>query len=336
MSHFAKTSFRCLLLVGLIIVNYSCRKEEVPTLITSSITNITASRAECGGTVTDEGIWTVTACGVCWSTKPKPTVVDSKTVDGGGVGNFKSRIGGLNEGTVYYVRAYATNSSGTGYGNEITFTTITSIIPVTGLVGYYPFNGSAEDMISNTNNGTVSGATPATDRFGYTGSAYYFDGVSNTITGTTLNWPSGNSARTISVWVKLSSLTANGENNLLLSYGPEIEHNLNDLYFQITPENGKRIFYGGYFDDIYSSYDYTTNIWYNVVGTFDGTIAKLYINGDLKTQGNKSGWNTINTDFHFGGWSNAKSFINGTLDDIRIYNRELNQNEILLLFNEIP
>jgi trimeric autotransporter adhesin len=330
-----KGFIQCLILI-VIPVFSSCRKEEVPTLTTLSVFNISSSRAESGGIITDEGIWKVRTRGVCWSTNPKPTISDFKSVDGDGAGSFDSRLTSLNEGTVYYVRAYATNSSGTGYGNEITFRTITPTVPLNGLVAYYPFNGNASDQISNSNYGTVNGASPGTDRFGFPNSAYYFDGVNNMITGKTYNWPTANSARTISIWVKLSSLPANGEDNLLISYGTETAHNLNDLYFQNMQEQGKRIFFGGYFDDIYCTYDYSINTWYNVTGTFDGTIARLYINSELKAEGNKSGWNTINSDFHFGGWYNSKSFIHGTLDDIRIYNRELTQEEILMLYNEIP
>ena len=66
----------------------------------------------------------VTARGVCWSTSSIPTTADSKTVDGTGIGSFKSAITGLASGTTYYVRSYATNSAGTIYGTEVSFTTL--------------------------------------------------------------------------------------------------------------------------------------------------------------------------------------------------------------------
>jgi len=65
----------------------------------------------------------VTDRGVCWSTNPTPTITDSKTNDGAGAGSFMSSITGLIEGTHYYVRAYAMNSVGTSYGNEVVFST---------------------------------------------------------------------------------------------------------------------------------------------------------------------------------------------------------------------
>lgn len=69
----------------------------------------------------------VTARGVCWSTTPNPVVTGNHTIDGTGSGIFTSNITGLIASTVYYVRAYATNSVGTAYGNEISFTTTVTI-----------------------------------------------------------------------------------------------------------------------------------------------------------------------------------------------------------------
>jgi len=76
-----------------------------------------------GGTVTAEGGSPVTARGVCWSTSANPTISNSRTNDGGGPGSFASEISGLSPNTTYHVRAYATNSVGTAYGNDVTFTT---------------------------------------------------------------------------------------------------------------------------------------------------------------------------------------------------------------------
>ena len=94
-----------------------------PTVTTASVGNTTETTATCGGTVTDGGYDAVTARGVCWATEPNPTVADSHTSDGIGTGTFNSSISGLTAGTTYYVRAYATNSVGTSYGEEVTFTT---------------------------------------------------------------------------------------------------------------------------------------------------------------------------------------------------------------------
>ena len=83
-----------------------------------------------GGNVTSDGGGTVTERGVCWRTTPNPTIADDTTVDGSGTGTFTSDLLPLTENTTYYVRAYATNSAGTAYGNEEVFTTIADFVMV--------------------------------------------------------------------------------------------------------------------------------------------------------------------------------------------------------------
>ena len=98
----------------------------VPVLTTAAVSAITETTAQCGGTVTSHGGEAVMARGVCWSTSPTPTVAGSKTDDGLGTGSFTSSITGLTADTPYHVRAYATNSVGTGYGEIKTFQTESS------------------------------------------------------------------------------------------------------------------------------------------------------------------------------------------------------------------
>ena len=93
------------------------------TVSTNNVTDITATSAVCGGNVTSDGGNAVTARGICWSTSSNPTTSDNTTYNGGGTGSFTANIAGLDEGTTYYVRAYAVNSQGTAYGQEKSFTT---------------------------------------------------------------------------------------------------------------------------------------------------------------------------------------------------------------------
>jgi len=99
----------------------------LPTLITSSVSSVTTNSAECGGNISHDGGASVTARGVCWNLTQNPTISDLHTSDGAGTGSFSSYITGLNAGTTYYVRAYATNSAGTAYGGQQTFTTTSTI-----------------------------------------------------------------------------------------------------------------------------------------------------------------------------------------------------------------
>ena len=97
-----------------------------PVVTTNAVSDIQATSATCGGNVTSDGGATVTARGVCWSTSQNPTISNSKTTDGSGTGSFTSTISGLSKNTTYYVRAYATNSIGTSYGEQRSFTTVGS------------------------------------------------------------------------------------------------------------------------------------------------------------------------------------------------------------------
>jgi len=113
-----------LLVIGLFLVfALGCIKEEVPTVSTTEITNVTMSSAISGGYVEDDGGMGIIDCGICWSTNDNPTIADNKTIDTLGAFGFESSITGLEANTTYYVRAYATNSVGTGYGNVISFKT---------------------------------------------------------------------------------------------------------------------------------------------------------------------------------------------------------------------
>jgi len=108
----------------------TCKKkaeDTPPTITTTTITNITETTATGGGNVTAQGSSSVTARGVCWSTSSNPTTSSAHTTDGSGTGSFTSNINGLTANTPYYVRAYATNSAGTSYGNQVSFTTTGSI-----------------------------------------------------------------------------------------------------------------------------------------------------------------------------------------------------------------
>lgn len=121
-----------LFVVLLLSFLFSCKKETIktaPTATISAVTNITATSASSGGDITADGGAAITARGVCWSTNQSPTMSDSKTSNGSGTGSFTSSITGLTPGATYNIKAYATNSVGTGYSSQSTFTTL-ALAPV--------------------------------------------------------------------------------------------------------------------------------------------------------------------------------------------------------------
>ena len=101
----------------------------LPTVTTTAVSSITETTATSGGAVTNNGGANVTAWGVCWSTSPNPTTAGNYLQNNGSSVGFSSLLNGLTLGTTYYIRAFATNSAGTAYGNEISFTTIIVVIP---------------------------------------------------------------------------------------------------------------------------------------------------------------------------------------------------------------
>jgi hypothetical protein len=125
-----KLSALLLTMFGILFLSSSCNKDkeeinlDAPKITTKSVHTITPTSAIGGGSVVSEGTSEVTIKGVCWSTSPNPTINDSKTNHGSGKADFDSQIPSLQPSTTYFVRAYATNEHGTGYGEEISFKTL--------------------------------------------------------------------------------------------------------------------------------------------------------------------------------------------------------------------
>ena len=146
-------------LFGMVTMFQGCKKATVPELTTTDVTSITLNSAVSGGTITTDGGEDITEKGVCWSISADPTIADSKTSDGTGSASFTSNLVGLAEGTLYYVRAYATNSVGTAYGNEVTFTTsqVTgAVLTTTEAISITPTSAVAGGNVTDAGGGTVS------------------------------------------------------------------------------------------------------------------------------------------------------------------------------------
>jgi len=112
-------------------ISFTTLTAPFPALSTVFPVAITNESYSSGGTITSDNGFAVTARGVCWNTTQHPTVTDSHSSDGSGTGSFSSIMTGLTAGTFYYFRAYATNSYGTGYGNELYITVPAALNPAT-------------------------------------------------------------------------------------------------------------------------------------------------------------------------------------------------------------
>jgi hypothetical protein len=115
------------LLIGFVIISISCKKNEIKMVpkLTASVTNVQTTTAIGSGKIIDKGGEEIIVSGFCWSTNQKPTTADNKSTSAYGSfqSSFDCSITGLAPNTIYYLRGYSTNSVGTGYSDEISFTT---------------------------------------------------------------------------------------------------------------------------------------------------------------------------------------------------------------------
>jgi Concanavalin A-like lectin/glucanases superfamily len=231
--------------------------------------------------------------------------------------------------TTYYWKIKANTNNGISESNVWRFTTLGGL-PTNGLMAYYPFNGNANDESGSLNHGQNNGATLTDDRFYNSQKAYWFNGSNSYINVTHSSSLQPTTGITLSAWVKFNTLsragsilvkgTANSFGMYSLRYdsiGQKLDFQINFLdYIQGQPK-------------IVSSNTYLqTYQWYNVIGIFDGSYMKIYING--QSENSLYMPKTLGSNFSDLkiGRSAEGSFLNGDLDDIRIYNRALNDMEI--------
>lgn len=261
----------------------------LPTVNTAAIASITSSTALSGGNISSDGGAAVIARGICWSTATNPLNTGSHTIDGSGIGSFVSSITGLAPSTVYYLRAYAVNSSGTGYGNELTFTTSPSTTPTSVNICGNVWMTKNLDVTKFRKGDDIPQVTdPTTWLFLTTGAWCYYnnDPSTNALYGKLYNWHAVNDPRGLAPtgwhvpseteWTTLSNCLG-GEN---LSGGPLKEDGLinwaapnagatNSTGFKGLP-GGKRANDGafgalGYYGVFWSSSDW---VLYNAKGRF--------------------------------------------------------------------
>jgi uncharacterized protein (TIGR02145 family) len=119
-----KSSIKLSTLILSLFLVYSCKEKSIPPVLsTTSATEITSKTAVLGGVITDDGGAAIILKGVCWNTSENPTIDNLKTIESGESLSFVSNLLQLTPATLYYARAYATNSSGISYGNSVSFTT---------------------------------------------------------------------------------------------------------------------------------------------------------------------------------------------------------------------
>ncbi len=125
MKNILKIIFIVFISVAFVVIMHSCKKDKAtpPILTTAEPSEITQKTVTSGGNITSDGGEEIIIAGICWSNSANPSVKDKHTNDTRELGSFTSNLIGLTPNTKYYIRAYAYNKAGAGYGNEITFTT---------------------------------------------------------------------------------------------------------------------------------------------------------------------------------------------------------------------
>jgi hypothetical protein len=228
----------------------------LPEVETTAITPITSTTASGGGNVTYDGGSYVTARGICWCSSPYPTTSNSKTTDGTGKGIFTSSINGLKPYTKYYVRAYATNITGTVYGNVKTFTTLNDLptIIITNPLDYSIVDGTVsiiadssvtaspvefyidENFLGNGVLNTASDNNSVSTTFNINNSKYLFIDSNNYLKNIETN---GNIKSVFDTDIKVNDVSLNKFGEIFIELKEEItlENNLSSKYIKIELTN---------------------------------------------------------------------------------------------------
>lgn len=190
--------------------NYS-----LPSVTTTDVTDITHTTAVGGGVVTDDGGAPDTERGVCWSMFPNPTISDNYVNSGYGIGSYTVDITDLTDNTTYYVRAYATNSAGTSYGNEVSFTTVPANFPIGAINGVFSVSATQQVYFSRGN----MQYKPSTNQWRFATNQYDFIGIDNENISSSYNG-----------WIDLLAWGTSGYNHGAICYQPWSIEEVDSLY----------------------------------------------------------------------------------------------------------
>jgi len=277
--------------------------------------------------------------GVYWSENENPENGNELISLGeiGSLGSYTIQINNLKKYTLYYLYVYAENESLKTSKNLNAYTKGGVAVNL-GLSAYYPFNGNANDYTENANHGIVYGATLTSDRFGNTSSAYNFDGLDDYINcGNDLIL---NQEFTISVWFKCFN---QDYNNYIIDKYNWKEPWLSGVSICTVDESdirfgGRNNTNQGYFLQT-SNANLTDGEWRNVIGIIRNNVWELWIDGVLISTINSISGEVNNEDNLiignlFYGYEDQNRYFDGSIDDIRIYNRPLTGDEIKALYHE--
>ena len=331
---------------------------------TSAASSITLTSASSGGSISDNGGAPITASGICWSsTSSAPTLSDSKTTDGPlSVGTFSSSLAGLTAGVTYNVRAYATNSKGTGYGPVMTFTTLATppfqapAIVQAGLIlnldaanpASYPGTGSTWTNLVTGNAvpsfSISSGAYVNSDggviRFPSTGgNAQSSTGFAN-LTGFTVEvWVKSAGTKgdynpvTVSNYAPclFSEKVSGGTVNMVLAYNARAWSGVAHNSYRYTAAMG-----GWSTVEPTTNYGSDLNNWVQIVATYNGSVLKLYRNGvQIGSSTTNINLRASSVGYYIARRWDMGDGVYGDYSTVNMYNRDLSLTEINTNFDAV-
>ena len=316
---------------------------QAPTATTQAACCLSTTGATLNGIVNANYASTVVTFEYGTTTSYGQTVTATQSpVTGTTNNNVSANITELTAGTTYHFRVKAVNSMGTTYGNDKSFTTLYSPPPTSGLVGYWPFSGNANDASGNGHNGTVNGAILTTDRYSTNNSAYSFNGVDNFINLGNLG---AYSSHTFTGWFKIEQwdgwgvLVSKLYNDMYIFQNSEVRINADSNNGNIMSiQFGSGITWVG---PVIVDNPIDSDNWHHFVLMYDNNAKeiKVYIDNVLIATEIVTGYSDVATTPTYIGarpyWNGPTTFFfNGNIDDVRIYNRSLNTEEVNALYHE--
>lgn len=328
------------------LISISCEKDPIApigkgninSISTNNATDIRPTSAVVGLNILNQGGEAIGSSGLYFGLgNSSPTANDNSAIGSTAFGSTSLTLRDLIPGRTYFAKSFATTRSGkTYFGNITSFTTSNHATNLTsGSLAYYPLNNDAVDYINTINSlSTLNFLQPVASRNGTLKSAYFFNGNNSTMYKNLPNgFPQGRNPYSITFWFR-PTVTTSGT---IIGFGTGGGTNLGSVYFKLNNIGGCTIYHWNY--DANFPYTFNPNLWYFASITFDGTNEVLWIK-EFGTSRDWVGWQfqaaAININpllFSIGSrvvnsTGAATEFFNGSVDDVRIFNRALNSNEI--------
>ena len=251
------------------------------------------------------------------------------------IGVFTQSITGLTPGTLYHYRGYATNATGTAYSTDGTFTTLSYPMPMS----KWNFNegsGCVATDLYGGNNGTLASNCPTISPswvVGKIGNALNFNGASNNVlvnNSVNLNFTTSMS---VSAWIKWNITPSTGA-----PYATIMNKN-GDSQYRLQHNGTNANFEFGVKTNVGDTYvtsltSPTVGTWYHLVGTWDGTLIKIYVNGVLEKTGTRTGTMPSSAILvKIGSSSSNARWFNGIIDEVNLWDRALTQAEVTQIYS---